>query len=126
MKPSLVTLRLALYGCTNRPFYYIVATHRKKARNRGYYEQIGTFDPLPNDRNEKLVSLNVDRIKYWLSVGAQPSRPVGMLLGLAGILPVHPHSVEIARRNRETQAVADQCTESIAEAKTPEQESDDQ
>lgn len=40
MKPSLITLRLALYGCTNRPFYYIVATHRKKARNRGYFEQV--------------------------------------------------------------------------------------
>ncbi|KAK3754391.1 hypothetical protein QZH41_011178, partial [Actinostola sp. cb2023] len=47
---------------------------------------IGTFDPLPNTRNEKLVSLNVDRIKYWLSVGAEPTRPVGMLLGLVGYL----------------------------------------
>ncbi|XP_001630957.2 probable 28S ribosomal protein S16, mitochondrial [Nematostella vectensis] len=101
MKKSIVALRLALYGCKNRPFFYLVASHRKKARNRGYFEQIGTYDPLPNDRNEKLISLNVDRIKYWLSVGAEPTRPVAMLLGLAGILPVHPHSIEIASRNRD-------------------------
>jgi len=42
MKKATVALRLALYGCKNRPFYYIVATHRKKARNRGYYEQVST------------------------------------------------------------------------------------
>ncbi|XP_031557876.1 probable 28S ribosomal protein S16, mitochondrial [Actinia tenebrosa] len=120
MKKSLIALRLALYGCKNRPFFCIVATHRRKARNRGYFEQIGTFDPMPNDRNEKLVSLNVDRIKYWLSVGAEPSRPVGMLLGLAGILPVQPHSIEIARRNRE--AKTEQETSVTEEEKVEEQE----
>jgi len=40
-------LRLALYGCKNRPFYYIVASHRKKARNRGYYEQARAFLKYP-------------------------------------------------------------------------------
>jgi len=43
---------------------------------------VGTFDPIPNTRNEKLASLNMDRIKYWLSVGARPSKPVGILLGM--------------------------------------------
>lgn len=40
MKKSLVTLRFALYGCKNRPFFYIVATNRYKPRNRGYLEQV--------------------------------------------------------------------------------------
>ena len=40
MRKSLVTLRFALYGCKNRPFFYIVATNRYKPRNRGYLEQV--------------------------------------------------------------------------------------
>ncbi|CAH3170523.1 unnamed protein product [Porites lobata] len=106
MRKSLVTLRFALYGCKNRPFFYIVATNRYKPRNRGYLEQVGTFDPVPNTRNEKLASLNMDRIRYWLSVGARPSRPVAILLGLAGVLPPHPHSLVVAARNRAALAAA--------------------
>lgn len=46
------------------------------------------------DARMKRVSLKVDRIKYWLSVGAQPSETVGRLLGASGLLPIHPR-VEI-------------------------------
>ena len=40
MKPPIVTLRFALYGCKNRPFFFIVATNRKRPRNYGYLEQV--------------------------------------------------------------------------------------
>lgn len=115
MKKSLVTLRFALYGCKNRPFFYIVATNRYKPRNRGYLEQVGSFDPMPNTRNEKLVSLNMDRIRYWLSVGARPSRPVAILLGLAGVLPPHPRSLIIATKNRATLAASAVAQTSLTE-----------
>ena len=101
MKKTVSTLRLAYYGCTNRPFFHIVATKQRIARNRGYYEQVGTFDPLPNSRNEKLVSLNMDRIKYWLSQNCTMSKPVSRLLGLAGILPVDSATLRQAEKNRE-------------------------
>lgn len=114
MRKSLVTIRFALYGCKNRPFFYIVATNRFKPRNRGYLEQVGTFDPLPNTRNEKLASLNMDRIRYWLSHGARPSRPVAMLLGLAGVLPPHPHSLVVAARNRQALAAATLASQEAA------------
>lgn len=65
-------------------------------------EQVGSFDPMPNYNNEKLVALNIDRIRYWLSVGAEPTKPVYKILGLAGILPVHPRSyLETERRLRD-------------------------
>lgn len=77
-----VMLRLARHGCTNRPFFHLVAIHNKFARNSGRaLEQLGTFDPMPNNHNEKLVSLNVERIKYWLAIGAHPTPPVSHLLG---------------------------------------------
>ena len=100
VKPPRVTLRLAYYGCTNRPFFHMVATKRRKARNRGYFEQVGTYDPLPNTRNEKLVALNMDRVKYWLAQGAGTSTPVACLLGLAGIFPIHDKTIREAAANR--------------------------
>jgi small subunit ribosomal protein S16 len=56
---------------------------------------------MPNEQNEKLVALKLDRIRYWLGVGAQPTNPVAKLLGLAGVLPVHPRSYLEAARSRE-------------------------
>ncbi|XP_065675516.1 small ribosomal subunit protein bS16m-like [Hydra vulgaris] len=96
------TLRLAYYGCPNRPFFHIVATKQRIARNRGYYEQVGTFDPLPNTRNEKLISLNMDRIKYWLSLNCSMSKPVTRLLALAGVLPLDPYTLKLAEKNRQS------------------------
>ena len=99
-KKSFYTLRLQYHGCTNRPFFHIVATKRRIARDRGFYEQVGTYDPLPNSRNEKLVSLNMDRIKYWLAVGAVPSKPVQELFGLAGIYPIRETTIKKAEKSR--------------------------
>nr|XP_054754312.1 28S ribosomal protein S16, mitochondrial-like [Lytechinus pictus]XP_054756203.1 28S ribosomal protein S16, mitochondrial-like [Lytechinus pictus] len=111
-----VMLRLARHGCTNRPFYHIVAIHNKFARNSGRaLEQLGTYDPMPNNHNEKLVSLNVERLKYWLAVGAHPTSPVSHLLGLSGLLPVHPRTYVIARRARHKADIKEQTAAAEAE-----------
>ncbi|KAM9758992.1 small ribosomal subunit protein bS16m [Menidia menidia] len=97
-----VVLRLALAGHkqANRPFYRIVAAYNKRARDSKYIEQLGTYDPLPNIYNEKLVSFNFDRIKYWIGCGAHPTKPVAKLLGLAGFFPLHPMTITEAERRR--------------------------
>ena len=115
VKKALTTLRLAYYGCPNRPFFHIVATRRRVARNRGYYEQVGTYDPMPNDRNEKLVALNMDRIKYWLSQGCSTSKPVSRLLGLSGIFPADERTLKTAESSRKKPKAAKENTESISE-----------
>ncbi|XP_033113485.1 28S ribosomal protein S16, mitochondrial-like [Anneissia japonica] len=97
-----VMIRLARHGCANRPFYHIVAILNRRARDsEAFFEQLGTYDPMPNDHNEKLVSFNFDRLKYWLAKGAEPTKPVAMLLGYSGFLPLHPMSVVLARRARQ-------------------------
>ncbi|KAJ8400737.1 hypothetical protein AAFF_G00395060 [Aldrovandia affinis] len=101
-----VVIRLSLGGCTNRPFYRIVAAHNKRARDSKYIEQLGSFDPLPNIHNEKLVSLNYERIKYWIACGAHPTKPVAKLLGLSGFYPLHPMTVTEAERRRNKEALA--------------------
>jgi small subunit ribosomal protein S16 len=78
----ILRIRLALHGCTNRPFYHVVVAANKFKRNGRHLEQVGSYDPMPNKKGEKLVALNLERIKYWISVGARPTPPVANLLGL--------------------------------------------
>lgn len=44
-------------------------------------EQIGSYDPLPNKYNEKLVAINFQRLNYWIKEGAIVSKSVKKLLG---------------------------------------------
>uniref|UniRef100_A0A8B9CCK2 Small ribosomal subunit protein bS16m n=1 Tax=Anser brachyrhynchus TaxID=132585 RepID=A0A8B9CCK2_9AVES len=85
-----VVIRFALGGCTNRPFFRIVAAHSRRARDGKYLEQLGCLDPLPNARGEKVAGLNLERLRHWLGCGAQLSRPAEKLLGRreAGFLPL--------------------------------------
>lgn len=74
-------IRFAYYGCRNRPFYHIVVIPQRKSRNATCIEQIGTYDPMLNKFGESLVAVNFDRLKYYVGVGAQFSKPVAELLG---------------------------------------------
>jgi len=80
-----LVIGLARYGCANRPFFHIAAMKRKVVPKRPVeervLEQIGSFDPLPNKHNEKMVALNYERLRYWISQDAKPSHPVAELLG---------------------------------------------
>ncbi|KAE9551569.1 hypothetical protein FO519_005213 [Halicephalobus sp. NKZ332] len=103
------TIGLALFGCANRPFYHICVFPDRSLGRRyegSIVEQLGVFDPLPNSRNEKLVSMNIGRMKYWIGVrNAQISVPVLELLGrLSGLFPIHPKTYIRAKDNRESLA----------------------
>lgn len=67
----------------------------------------------------------MDRIKYWLSVGARPSKPVAILLGLAGILPPHPRSLVTAAKNREALAAGDLSTDVLEGADKDDEQEDE-
>ena len=102
------SIGLARFGCANRPFYQI-CVFPDRALGRHYegniIEQIGSFDPIPNSRNEKLVSLNIGRIKYWVGArNARVSVPVLELLGVCGLFPIHPKTFIRAREYREEAA----------------------
>ena len=72
-----VKLRLARYGSKKRAYYRIVAADGRKSRDGRFLEQIGTYDP---GTEPEAVTLNEERINYWLGVGAQPSHTVKNLL----------------------------------------------
>ena len=74
-------IRLALHGCTNRPFYHFVVCKNRAPRNGPYVECLGSFDPMPNKYGEKLVALDMERFKYNLAKGTQMTKSVEKLLG---------------------------------------------
>mmetsp|Transcript_21068 Transcript_21068/g.63405 ORF Transcript_21068/g.63405 Transcript_21068/m.63405 type:complete len:109 (-) Transcript_21068:821-1147(-) len=97
-----VRIRLARFGRKHLPFYRIFVADQKAPRDGKHIEQVGHYDPLPGNDGNKRLALNVDRIKYWLSVGAQPSQTVGRLLGQAGVIPkpVPPQSTKTQERGK--------------------------
>ncbi len=81
----MVVLRLKRMGRRHRPFYRINAMDKRAPRDGRVIEQLGWYDPIaPDDRQ---LSVKIDRVDYWLSVGAQPSRTVATLLKRVGCDP---------------------------------------
>lgn len=85
-----VRLRFQRFGRTHAPFYRLVAAHHKAPRDGKFLEVLGTYNPIANRHGVKEVRLQVDRLQYWLSVGAQPSQRAAWILGKFGILPPLP------------------------------------
>jgi small subunit ribosomal protein S16 len=77
-------IRLARAGAKKRPFYRIVVADSKSPRDGRYIEKVGTYDPLL-PRDGERVTLVEERVKHWLSVGAQPTDRVLRFLDKAGM-----------------------------------------
>ena len=78
-------IRMTRHGAKKRPFYYIVVADSRSPRDGRFIERIGTYNPMLEKGHADRVTLNTDRIKYWLSVGAQPSDRVQRFLADAGL-----------------------------------------
>lgn len=66
-------IRMARYGAKKRPFYWIVVADARAPRDGKFIEKLGTHNPLLTHENPSRIVMNIERIKYWLSVGAKPS-----------------------------------------------------
>ncbi|RSH80226.1 37S ribosomal protein S16, mitochondrial [Apiotrichum porosum] len=106
-----VRIRLARHGQRHTPVYHVVAINASKRRDARPLEKLGEYDPIPRTPaafaalppkanvfgpqkfevpKEKRIEWNVERINYWLSVGAEPTRSVVKLLERGGVLTT-PH-----------------------------------
>lgn len=74
-----VRIRMKKLGRTHRPFYRICIMDQQSPRDGKAIEEVGTYDPMVRDKSKR-VSLKVDRVDHWLSVGAQPSEKVAVLI----------------------------------------------
>ena len=74
-----VRIRMKMTGRKHRPFFRICVIDRQKARDGLPIEELGTYDPMVKTKSDR-VKLNMERVDYWISVGATPSDRVATLL----------------------------------------------
>lgn len=75
----MVTIRLARHGAKKRPFYHLTVADSRSRRDGRFIERVGYFNPLARGE-EQALSVNQERVDYWLGVGAQPTLRVKQLL----------------------------------------------
>jgi small subunit ribosomal protein S16 len=78
----MVKIRLSRGGAKKSPFYHIVVTDSRKARDGRNIERIGFFNPVARGQEERL-RLDLERVDYWKGVGAQVSDRVKTLVSEA-------------------------------------------
>ena len=129
-----LSIRLSRGGAKKRPYYRIVVADSRKSRDGRYLERLGTYNPmLPKDHAER-VTLNNERIAYWLGNGAQPSDRVARFLDTAGLYTAKKRNnpnkgkpgkkaLELIEAKKEkAEAAAAAAEEAKAEAEAPAEE----
>ncbi len=82
----MLVIRLSRIGAKKRPQYKLVVADSRFPRDGRFIEKVGTFNPLaPKDSKERLT-MDLERIKHWISKGAQPSDRIKRFLDKEGIL----------------------------------------
>jgi small subunit ribosomal protein S16 len=75
----MVTIRLARGGSKKRPFFHLTVTDSRKPRNGRFIERVGFFNPIARGQEERL-RVDLERVDYWVSQGAQVSERVSSLV----------------------------------------------
>ena len=112
-----VRIRLArAAGYIRRPIYRIRVQDSKAPRDGKFIEEIGTYYPVAESQRDqterlKVMRLEHERAKYWLSVGAQPTPAVARLLAAANVIPTPPRPNSVKTRLESLQKAADEADE---------------
>jgi len=75
----MVTIRLARGGSKKRPFYHMVVTDKRNARDGRFIERVGFFNPVATGQEER-IRVDVERVDHWVGEGAQLSDRVKKLI----------------------------------------------
>ena len=115
-------IRLSRGGSKKRPFYRIVVAEAAAPRDGRYVERVGHYNPMVPKEHENRLSVNSDRVKFWMNKGAQPTDRVHKLLALADILMApeireQPKKSAVGKKRAEREAEA---AEAAAEAQAEE------
>ena len=84
----MLKIRLSMGGVRKRPVYKIVVADSRFPRDGRFVEKLGSYNPLLPKEKKDRIKLEVERLKYWMSKGAQPTLRVSRLLGEMQIIPM--------------------------------------
>jgi len=93
-----VRIRMKRLGRAHRPYFRICAIDKRTPRDGRVLEELGTYDPSVENTDARAV-LKKDRVDYWLSVGAQPSEKVAVLIKKYGSSGTHVEQQTAALEN---------------------------
>ena len=85
-----LVIRLTRVGAKKRPQYRVVVADSRYPRDGRFLEKLGTYNPML--AKDKRVNLELERVKHWLSKGAQPSDRVARFLDAAGLMKRKPRN----------------------------------
>ena len=118
----MVVIRLRRAGAKKRPFYHVVVADSRFAATGRFIEQVGFYNPIAKGKEVRL-NLNLERVNYWKSVGAQPSERVERLIkdqemGAEAVAAYKAAKYEkaVAARKAKAEAAAAAAAEGAAEA----------
>ena len=94
----MVRIRLARHGSKKRPFYHITVADQRRSRDGRFIERLGYFNPVAKGNAQEYL-IEMDRVDYWLSKGAQPTEMVKKLVSRA-----RKETVEISSKDEATVA----------------------
>lgn len=125
----MISMRLARHGAKKRPYYHIVVADKRAPRDGRFIERIGSYNPMLPSEHEDRVKFDEDRVKHWLSVGAQPTDRVALFLSNAGIIkkkdrpetPKQSAPKAKAQERMRLEAEAKEAAKAEAEAKKAEE-----
>ena len=114
-------IRLARGGAKKRPFYRVVVAEASAPRDGRYVERVGTYNPMVPKDHEQRLTLNGERISFWMSKGAQPTERVHKMLASAGLMtpPVlrdQPKKSAPGKKRAEREAAAAEAAAEAVEA----------
>lgn len=89
----MLSISLMRLGAKKSPAYRIVVKEKRSKRDGAYMENVGTYNPT---RDPAEVTMKMDRVKYWISVGAQPTATVDRLIKKQGIKLAAEAATEVA------------------------------
>src|SRR5204862_414617 len=81
----MLKIRMSRGGTKKRPFYKIVIADARCPRDGRFIERVGHYNPLLPKESAERVKMDLDRVKYWLSQGAQPSDRIERFLVEVGL-----------------------------------------
>ena len=122
-------IRLARGGAKKRPFYRIVVAEASAPRDGRYVERVGTYNPMVPKDHEQRLTLNGERISFWMSKGAQPTERVHKMLASAGLMAApalrdQPKKSAPGKKRAEREAAAAEAAAAAAEAAAAEAAAD--
>ena len=74
----MVKIRLRRMGAKKAPYYRIIVADSRSPRDGRFIEELGTYDPMAE--GEQKIKVDMERAKYWIANGAQPTETVRGLL----------------------------------------------